>query len=471
MFAVDPSVSDPTPSKVVKKPTLAVVGAGLAGLSAAWLLKDKYDVTLFEYHHKAGMGVFTSDYHSNGVSTRIDIPLRIFTKGYYPQLFALYKYLDIEMEGSDHSSVYQTLDSNTQKVLPFFQYRNVKAFGRSISYLSRNSLNVGAFKLVVDQVRFFKQANRDVIDKLADLKKMTFESYLKREDLDSNFVRKLLLPALSVTCTCDYDGILNYPADLILGYLTCGVMDDGIVRAKQGVDGIIPKITVGYQVLCGEEVTSVTKHERLGDVYKLSSTHRDSGQKADYVFNKVVLATQANVAKSILTNNTEDGSSQYLQAELLNTIPMQSSSMVLHTDTEIVYNHKQAAPVSYIYDQDKTRPSTSVDLTKAFSTYKKQQPVFQTWNPLKIPKAEKVISEQSFTRPLVTLKSREAVSQLQRINEVSDIKICGSYMANKIPLLDAAVESSVEIARQLGVAIPWQKSEAVTPSTQSSSFA
>ena len=172
-----------------------------------------------------------------------------------------------------------------------------------------------------------------------------------------------------------------------------------------------------------------------------------------------------------MANNIDEDSTQYLQAELLNTIPMQSSSMVLHTDTEIVYNHKQAAPVSYIYDHNQARPSTSVDLTKAFSTYKKQESVFQTWNPLRAPDKRRIISEQSFTRPLVTLESRKAVSQLQEINEVSDVKICGSYMANKIPLLDAAVESSVEIARQLGVAIPWQKNETLSHSADSTSFA
>jgi predicted NAD/FAD-binding protein len=453
MFAVDPAVSGPNAKEKDAKPSLAVVGAGLAGLSAAWLLKDKYNVTLFELHEKAGMGVFTSDYHSNGISTRIDIPLRIFTKGYYPQLFSLYKYLDLEMEESDHSSVYQTLDRKTGAVTPFFQYSHFKLLGRSVNYLSRISLNIASLKLAAAQLSFFKKIKKDQVELKDNLKLITFKTYLSINRFNNDFINTLLLPALSVTCTCDYEGILEYPADLILEYLTCGVMDDGIVRAKQGVDGIIPKITSGYQVLCNEEVLGVMSLD--GGASKLTSLNRMSGNISDYEFDNIVIATQANIAQKILANGCDADSIQFKQSDLLSAIPMQTSSMILHTDTDIVYNQQQAAPVSYIVDQSLPRPSTSVDLTKAFSTYQFQQPVFQTWNAIKTPKPEHIISEQYFTRPLVSLKSRDAVLQLQLLNQQSDIKICGSFMADKIPLLDAAVESSVEIARQLGVSIPW----------------
>ena len=63
------------------KPTLAVIGSGIAGLSAAWLLKDKYQVTLFERHSAPGMGAYAVDVGSDGNKVEIDIPLRIITAG------------------------------------------------------------------------------------------------------------------------------------------------------------------------------------------------------------------------------------------------------------------------------------------------------------------------------------------------------------------------------------------------------
>ncbi|HCM05438.1 MAG TPA: hypothetical protein DIC30_05445, partial [Oceanospirillales bacterium] len=90
------------------KPTLAVIGSGIAGLSAAWLLKDKYNVTLFERHAAPGMGAYSVDVGDADNNVIIDIPLRIITKGYYQDLFNLYKTLGVAVERTDHSGAFFT---------------------------------------------------------------------------------------------------------------------------------------------------------------------------------------------------------------------------------------------------------------------------------------------------------------------------------------------------------------------------
>lgn len=57
---------------------IAVIGSGLGGLTAAWLLRGQHQVTLFEQHHRPGKGVFGVDYASAGLTTRIDVPTRVF---------------------------------------------------------------------------------------------------------------------------------------------------------------------------------------------------------------------------------------------------------------------------------------------------------------------------------------------------------------------------------------------------------
>ena len=430
---------------------IAVIGAGLAGLSAAWLLKQKYQVTLFESHATPGMGVYTSDYHSNGQHSRVDIPLRIFTKGYYPELFSLYKHLGVEMESSDHSAVYQYQSTHKEKrPKAFFQYHNPKLFNKKFSLPNKNTLTLKGLRITLGHFQFFKQLKIDSQD-LSTLGNITFGDYVHSKKFNKHYIDDVLLPALAVTCTCDYQDILNYPCDLIVEYLTCGIMDEGIVRAKLGVDDIVPRLTQGYQVRCFEQVQRVEEKTTENSTIKVTSKNSQSNSISEQGFDYVIVATQANVAHNILSKNTLTS-----QAKLLADIPVQSSSMVLHTDNKQVYHAQKASPVSYIIDKTKNRPSTSVDLTKAFSSYQQQAPIYQTWNPIKAPQESQVLSRAHFTRPLVTLHSRQSVAQLIELNKHSSIKICGSYMVNKIPLLDAAVASSITIAKQMGCTIPWE---------------
>lgn len=437
------------------KPRVAVIGAGLAGLSAAWLLRKKYDVTLYERHPSAGMGVFTSNYQSNGINSRIDIPLRIFTPNYYPNLFSLYEFLGIEMEASDHSAVFQIL-THDNKIKPFFQYKNATFFQFKLSYLARNSLNKTGIRLAYQQWRFFKTLHKDIKAR-NDLARITFDEYLADNDFDLCFIQDMLMPALAVTLTCDFKSVGQYPADLILDYLTCGVMQDGIMRATQGVDGIVPKLSQGYEIKCSHEVMNITSNNNktILDIQELNTSNR-----IQQAFDHVIVASQADIAAKILASNQGDYNPQ---AQLLKRIPIETSTMVLHTDSDLLHSATTSvntdSPVSYLVSRNETRAATTVDLTKAFTTYKKQAPVFQTWHPIKQPKKESIIAQAEFTRPLVTLESREIVKQLQELNKDSQVKICGSYMANRFPLLDAAVESSVTIARQMGASIPWEKPE------------
>ncbi|OAO03768.1 hypothetical protein A8B75_10580 [Sphingomonadales bacterium EhC05] len=421
------------------KPKLAVIGTGIAGLSSAWLLKQKYDVTIFESQPRAGMGVYTIDYRSNGIESRIDIPLRIFCRGYYDNLMALYKEIGVDVLGSDHAGAFA--DGKGEMIL---HYGNSNlGLGNFSHFKGRSWFSPRAWSLGLESRRFFARAKRDMQDtaKLADL---SFGEYLDQASGEPEFVDIVLMPMMSVTCTCDYQAVRDYPADIMLEYLTCGVHELGIMSAAGGVDDIVPRLLKNIDLRTNSAIANIAECES-----GLSVTTVDG--ESD-IFDHVVVAAQAQQAAKMIAKFDQ-------QKALLERIPFQKSVMSVHTDTDLLpASDTDLSPVSYHLPQGEARAEVSVDLSKAIARLSGQESVFQTWNPLRPIAANKLLASLEFTRPTVTRDSRRAVAQLrdQQSHAGNRLWLCGSYMADKIPLLEAAVDSAVSVAEQLGADIPWK---------------
>ncbi|MEQ8743029.1 NAD(P)-binding protein [Parasphingorhabdus sp.] len=422
------------------KPSLAVIGTGIAGLSAAYLLKDDYQVTVFESQTRAGMGAHRVDYTSHGITRRIDIPLRIFCRGYYENLFALYKHIGVEIVTSDHSGIFS---DETGRVI--LHYGNARWGGARLSYLKgRSWLSGAAWTIALQSRQFFARARRDI--GRTDLADLSFGDYLQQSGAGRDFVETVLLPMMSVTCTCDYQAVRDYPADIMLEYLTCGIHELGVMSAAKGVDDIVPRMLVDVKLRTNSPIAMI---EPAGQQLRVVTK-----AGADQCFDQVVVAAQAQQAASMIFGFDE-------RRALLNRIPFERSSMSVHTDQEILPAPvKRLSPVSYHVPRGSSRAEVSVDLTKAIARLSGQQTVFQTWNPMRRIAPNRELARVDFTRPTVTRDSREAVRAL-RANQNQPgnrLWLCGSYMAEKIPLLEAAVDSSVAVAEHLGAAIPWKAS-------------
>lgn len=427
--------------KQTPRQRIAVIGSGIGGLTAAWLLKQRHDVTIFEQHERPGMGIFAVDYTSNGQTTRIDIPTRIFCAGYYPHLFALLKAIGVRLHATNHSAAFAREDGEI-----YVHYGVHEALGRSWNFPKLDRLpSVATLRILRDSLRFFRQVQRGS-SRTEHLRGMTMAQYLEQSPYSEEFLNGVLLPTLSVICTCDMASVLRYPADLLLGYLGSGVMQQGVVRAEQGVDAIVPRMLEGIDVLCGTAVSRIEERRSGHDIHTADGHTRR--------FDRVIVASQAQQAAGML-----DADSPF--PALLRQVPFEQSMMRVHTDASLLPRSRlPLSPVTYHIAASAPRPEVTVDLTKAFSTYDGQQPVFQTWHPLRPVRAGHTLAEANFTRPLVTLESRKAVSQIRQLQREGDHRLmfCGAYMADKVPLLEAAVGSAMDVTAQLGVQSPWAAS-------------
>ncbi|MFT4762970.1 MAG: putative NAD/FAD-binding protein [Oleispira sp.] len=420
------------------RPTLAVIGSGIAGLSAAWLLKDKYQVTLFERHADPGMGAYAVDVGNDGKRVEIDIPLRIITAGYYHELFKLYQTLGVDIERTDHAGAFFTHTGRD-----VFHYKNYTLGKYSFSFLnspkrlSRTNLMHG-----MAAIKFFHDIKKVDIE---TIKQLTFGEFLNSwPQVHRSFVDHILLPMLATICTCDYDSIKQYPAAIIIDYLACGVAEEGVWKATHGVADIVARITQGYEIKTHSQIADIST---TNNAVKLSLT---SGE--DYAFDHVVIATQPQHAGPMIAAAEPELAHHFQQ------IKFATSEMVVHRDSSIYPRPwQEISPVCYSVDKHQQRPMATVCLNKSMPTVKNCLPVFQTWHPTIALEPSKVLASITFERPIISFETLQHIKEIQGSMQKENNRIwfCGSYLGGGIPLLEAGVRSSLHIANQLGVTTPW----------------
>ena len=128
---------------------IAVVGSGISGLSAAWLLSQRHNVTLFEADNRLGGHSHTVDCIVDGASVAVDTGFIVYNRPTYPNLTALFDYLNVPTAPSDMGFAVSLASGR-------IEYSGNGAL-RMLGSL-RNLADPGHWRMLRDIVRFFRTA-------------------------------------------------------------------------------------------------------------------------------------------------------------------------------------------------------------------------------------------------------------------------------------------------------------------------
>ena len=418
---------------VPRKPRVAVIGAGISGLSAAWLLSRTCDVAVYEEADRLGGHSDTVDWDGQTV----DNGFIVYNERTYPNLTALFAHLDVATQASDMSfSV--SIDGGA------FEYSGGNLLG--LVAQSSNVLRPRYWSMLKDIVTFFSRARHDVGRE--DLG--TLAQYLDARGYGEAFRQNYLYPMAAAIWSTPAMDVGAQPAEAFIRFnRNHGLLD--LVNRPQwrtvvgGSRAYVRKISgeIAGEVFVGRGARSIARADKTVVVIDRTGEAR--------VFDHVVIATHADQALALIETPTDD------ERRLLGAFRYARNEAVMHTDKRAMPRRRGAwASWNYIADRrlGEKRPSITYWMNKLQGIDPKK-PVFVSLNPVTDIPAERVIRRASYEHPMFTQETLDAQKKLWSLQGVGGLWFCGAHFGAGFH--EDGLQSGLAVAEAIGgVRRPWR---------------
>ncbi len=405
--------SDSLPAEHAARPTVAVVGAGVAGLSAAYALRTTHHVTLFEADARLGGHAHTHQVPlSSGDEVAVDSGFIVLNDRTYPQLRRLFADLGVATRPTE-MSMSVTCDGCG------LGYAGGRGAG-GIFGQRRRLLDPRFWRMLL-QVRRFQKAAVALADSGSDL---SYGAFLERERFDAHFVSHYALPIVSCVWSMGHQEALDYPAAYLFAFLrNHGFLELGDAPTWHTVVGgsatYVAAVAGSLDVV--RAATPVTAVSRKPDGVLLEFPEGDGHGTA--TFDKVVVATHADAALALLTDASDD------ERRVLGAFGYSSNRAFLHRDDAFLPREPRVrASWNYRLDacdavEDRTRVSYWMNRLQG---HPEAEPLVVTLNPGDGVRPRDVVAEATYQHPTYTAASVAAQAELPSLNS-DRLAFAGAY--------------------------------------------
>ena len=413
---------------------IAIIGAGISGIAAAYLLKNKYNVTIFESNSYFGGHSNTIMMSINNKNIPVDTGFIVFNQLTYPNLINFFKELGVKTYKSEMSFGITIGEGEIEYSGSSFN----KFFAQR-----KNFFNRSFWRMALDILRFNKHASTINLFNIMDV---TLEEYVTNLNLSEEFKNWYLYPMAGAIWSTPLEKVGSFPAHSFLQFFRnhglLKIIDQPQWYTVWGGSKEYVSLALKSEKITKYKNCSVKSVKRLENNISISTQ-----SEGDFVFDQIIFATPAYKTLEILDTPSSE------EQDILKCFDYSDNIAYLHSDPSFMPERKNVWSSWNYFNSNQNGFGVTYWMNKLQSLPTKQN-IFVTLNPLKIPSPSLTCQKIYYQHPQFDKKAINAQERISEIQGINNTWFCGSYQGYGFH--EDGFLSALKVVNQLGVKASWQ---------------
>lgn len=393
-----------------KRESIAIIGSGVSGLVAAYLLDKHFEVTVFEANSYVGGHVDTHQVSLQGISYAVDTGFIVYNNRNYPLLSGLFAELGVQTQESEMTFSVTDLKTGSQ-----YAGTNLN----SLFATRKNLLRLSFWKMLTDILRFNRLAKKLVA---ADDLSTSVGEFLRANEFGPEFINNYLVPMGSSIWSANPQKFDEFPVTPLAKFLNNhGLLSLGnrpqwrtVVGGSANYVAAI-RAALSKPVVIDTPITSVTRTEQgvLVDSPRFLKPQK---------FDRVIFATHADTTLSLLRDSNP------LEREILGAFGFQENLVQLHTDSNLLPTKALArASWNYLKHNDGSTAATLTYYANILQRLNAPLDLCVTLNSAAYVDSTKVLATMTYSHPVYNEVAFRAQERVEEIDGHRNTHFIGAY--------------------------------------------